>query len=148
MSGKDDEEEYLVLFRFAVSDYVSEMVNLRGEVYADGQAYVAQETVFFDFDVIQLSFLKGEDWTIIPCVSSPIDIVNAITTPTHIPDDTSWWQIVVAILALILLIVLLHYTGLLPLVSKVIVWIICLPFRIIAYPFKAIKKRKQSNKRE
>lgn len=114
VSGKDDEEKVLVLFRFAVTDYYSGAANLAEHKtvgknsFITGQAYVAKETVFFDFDIIQLSFLKGEDWTIIPCVSSPIDIVNAITPPTHIPDDIPWWQIVLAVVLFVLVVVVVY----------------------------------------
>lgn len=126
VSGKDDEEKVLVLFRFAVTDYYSGAANLAEHKtvgknsFITGQAYVAKETVFFDFDIIQLSFLKGEDWTIIPCVSSPIDIVNAITTPTHIPDDTPWWQIVLAVVLFVLVVIVVYklIKGVLSLIAK------------------------------
>ena len=108
VSGKDDEERYVVLFRFAVTDYYSEEVYL-GE-WKDNwfdslekeQAYLAQETVFFDFDVIQLSFLKGEDWHVIAAVSNPIDIVDAITPYTS-PAESGlpyWLRVVLGIIGL------------------------------------------------
>lgn len=113
VDGKDDEEKVLVLFRFAVTDYYAEKV----EIYEGNsqnpssaiknQAYIAQESVFFDFDIIQLSFLKGEDWTIIPCVSSPIDIVNAVTTP-FVPENIPWWQIVLAVVLFVLVVVVVY----------------------------------------
>ncbi len=128
VSGKDDEEKVLVLFRFAVTDYLSMPTDIMKinetfpnlSKHTSGQAYVAKETVFFDFDVIQLSFLKGEDWTVIPCVSSPIDIVNAITPPTHIPDDTPWWQIVVAVLLFVVVVIIVYklIKGVLSLIFK------------------------------
>lgn len=124
VNGKDDEEKVVVLFRFAVTDYYSESADIvKGNSYnkkMDGQAYVAKETVFFDFDIIQLTFNKKENYTVIPCVSSPIDIVNAITTPTHVPDDTPWWYYVVAFVLFILVVVLLYklIKGVLSLVFK------------------------------
>lgn len=128
VNGKDDEEKVLVLFRFATTDYMSMPVDimelgkgfLGSDKHTSGQAYVAKETVFFDFDIIQLSFLKGEDWTIIPCVSSPIDIVNAITPPTHIPDDTPWWQIVLAVVLFVLVVIVVYklIKGVLSLIFK------------------------------
>ena len=128
VSGKDDEEKVLVLFRFAVTDYMSMPVDimqlgkgfLGSDKHTSGQAYVAKETVFFDFDIIQLSFLKGEDWTVIPCVSSPIDIVNAITTPTHVPNDTPWWQIVLAVVFFVVVVIIVYklIKGVLSLIFK------------------------------
>lgn len=113
VSGKDDEEKVLVLFRFAVTDYYAEKVeiyegnNQNPSSAIKNQAYIAQESVFFDFDIIQLSFLKGEDWTIIPCVSSPIDIINGITTP-FVPDDIPWWQIVLAVVLFVLVVIVVY----------------------------------------
>ena len=50
-------------------------------------AYVAQQSVFFDFDVIDLTFNKDGVYTVIPAVSDPIDIVNDLTSPTDMGDD-------------------------------------------------------------
>ena len=64
VSGKDDEEKVVVLFRFATTDYYSAEVDIvelgKGFLGSDkmtgGQAYRAWESVFFDFDIIQLTF--------------------------------------------------------------------------------------------
>ena len=98
VSGKEDEEEYVVMFRFAVTDYRSEIATLNNQTSSllerekryENQAYIAQETVFFDFDIIQLTF-KDDDAKlhVIPCVSSPIDIVNDVDTPTFIPNASA-----------------------------------------------------------
>ena len=86
-----DEECYLVLFRFATSDYYSAPMDIYesdfwGTVHK-GQAYVARQNVFFDFDVIDLAFNKDGVYTVIPAVSDPIDIVNDLTSPTDMGDD-------------------------------------------------------------
>lgn len=86
VSGLGDEKKVVVLFRFAVSDYYSEHFDIIQEgslSYKEisDQAYVAQESVFLNFDIIQLSFLKNDKLTVIPVVASPIDIINSITTP-------------------------------------------------------------------
>ena len=44
---------------------------------------VLGESVFFDFDIIQLTFNRDGVYTVIPVVSSPMDIVNAITPPVQ-----------------------------------------------------------------
>ncbi len=114
VNGKDDEEKVVVLFRFAVTDYFSRVAGVSTSGMGNGNesrndAYVAQETVFFDFDVIQLTFNKAENYTVIPCVSSPIDIVNAVTTPTHIPDGgRPFWHYIVAIVLLVLVVILVY----------------------------------------
>ena len=157
VDGKDDEEKYVVLFRFAVTDYYSEEVWLgewkdnRWDDYEKEQAYLAQETVFFDFDIIQLSFLKDEEWHVIAAVSNPIDIVNGISTPTHLsPNDgwPSWLKWTLAILALILILVVLW--PILPYIIKAVVWVVTLPFKLIVMAVRGIKnavrKRRRNDK--
>lgn len=89
------EGEVLVLFRFAVTDYFAET----GYVYiASGedkglhydQAYMAQESVFLNFDIIQLTFNDNGDMTVIPVVSDPIDIIDPITPPTDFSNEDYW----------------------------------------------------------
>jgi len=92
--------ETVVLFRFATSNYFTapaEIVEhgkglLGNDKYTKGQSYIAQQSVFFDFDVIQLTFVTESVKTAIACVSSPIDIVNPITPPPSMPAYVSdWW---------------------------------------------------------
>ena len=104
-----------VLFRFATSDYYSAAVDimelgkgfLGADKYTKGQAYRAYESVFLDFDIIQLTFNKDGVYKVIPAVSSPIDVVNAITPPVQMPDGTPWWVKLLSVLLVILLLVLI-----------------------------------------
>lgn len=145
VNGTNDEEQVVVLFRFATSDYYADDVNIidpdGGFLWSDkhikGEVYRAQESVFLDFDIIQLTFNKDGDYTVIPVVSSPIDIVNDITTPVNMPDKLEWWQIVLALILLVLLIVVL--APVLPYVITGITWLVSLPVKAI----KAIKKRRK-----
>lgn len=149
-SVKDD--KVVVLFRFATSDYYSAAVDIielnKGFMWSDkhtkGQAYRAYESVFFDFDIIQLTFNRDGAYRVIPVVSSPIDVVNAITPPVQMPDDVPWWKIVLGIVLLVLLLILLF--PVLPYVFKGIWWLICLPFKAIAALFKAIGRRAKKPK--
>lgn len=149
VDGIDDEEKYVVVFRFAVSDYYSqdvwlgEWVNNGRDNYEIGQAYLASEVCFFDFDVIQLSFKKDEKWTVIPAVSNPIDIVNDITTPTHMSDkdDGGWPWWVWALIVIAIVIVLFVLFPKLPVyLGKAIVWVVTLPFKLIGGAFAQIMK--------
>lgn len=151
INSSSDEEKVVVLFRFATSDYYSQGVDIielgEGFLWSDkmtsGQAYIAQESVFFDFDIIQLTFNKEGTYTVIPVVASPIDIVNDITPPVYLDDGLDWWQILLAIIFLILALWLLSITGILPLLVKGIVWLILLPFRLIGKLLKAITKKRK-----
>lgn len=152
VSGINDEEMVVVLFRFATSDYYSAPLTIispdTGFLWSDehitGQAYRAQESVFLDFDIIQLTFNKDGDYTVIPVVSNPIDIVNDITPPVNMPDDTEWWKILLAVLLLILLLIV--FAPVLPYVIRFIIWLILLPFKLIGALMKALRKSKKRKK--
>ena len=156
VNGIDDEEKVVVLFRFATSDYYSQGVDIMelgegflwSDEYTSGQAYIAQESVFFDFDIIQLTFNQDGVYTVIPVVASPIDIVNDITPPVFLDDGLEWWQILLAILLIILLVIILW--PIMPYIIKGVIWLICLPFKALKALFKSIdkgvKKRKEKKK--
>ena len=129
INGANDEEKVVVLFRFATSDYYSEAVDIiepkAGFMWSDkhyeGQAYIAQESVFFDFDIIQLTFNQEGVYTVIPVVSSPIDVVNDITPPVNMPREMDWWQIILALILITFLIVLL--APVIPYILQGILWV-------------------------
>ena len=129
INGANDEEKVVVLFRFATSDYYSEAVDIiepkAGFMWSDkhyeGQAYIAQESVFFDFDIIQLTFNQEGVYTVIPVVSSPIDVVNDITPPVNMPGEMDWWQIILALILITFLIVLL--APVIPYILQGILWV-------------------------
>jgi hypothetical protein len=124
-----DNDEVVVLFRFATSDYYSQAATIiepgGGFLGADkkyeDQAYIANESVFFDFDIIQLTFNKEGIYTVIPVVADPIDAIGGITPPIDLPGELEWYQIVFALALLILLIVLLAPLWLY--ILKVILWV-------------------------
>ena len=145
-------DETVVLFRFATSDYYSAAVDIvelgEGFLWSDkmtsGQAYRAWESVFFDFDIIQLTFNREGVYTVIPVVSNPIDVVDGITPPVQMPDELPWWKILLAVVLIILLFVLLG--PVLPYVIRGIIWIVMLPFKAISGLIKSVKKRKKNKK--
>ena len=92
-----DKGERAVLFRFAVTDYY--LCQARFDKAGDRKGlfdgvidlseedgYVAQETMFLDFTVIELTFRKDSVDSVIPCVANPIDIINGVDT---FPEDPS-----------------------------------------------------------
>lgn len=141
------EDKTVVLFRFATSDYYSAEVDIielgEGFLWSDkmtsGQAYRAWESVFFDFDIIQLTFNREGVYTVIPVVSSPIDVVDDITPPVQMQGAMDWWKTVLAVLLIILLFVLLG--PFLSLLIQGIVWLITLPFQAIKALIKSFKKK-------
>lgn len=136
---------HVMLFRFANTDYYSAPAFTSampaGTALADTDTYVAQQTLFFDFDIIELTFNKDGEYTVIPAVSSPIDIINGFSAP---PRTFDWWKIIVMLLALILVIVLL--APILPYILQAIIWLIKLPFKIIGRIGKSFKKYSDKRK--
>ncbi len=79
-----------VLFRFAKTDYYSSKAYFDSEendAFTSCDGYVAQETVFLDFDIISLTFRdeSGKE-TVISVVSNPIDIFNGTDANPDIFD--------------------------------------------------------------
>jgi hypothetical protein len=144
-----EQDKTVVLFRFAQTDYVNLPViaydsyrgkNLSGQYGKD--TFIIQESVFMNFDIIQLTFNKEGVYTVIPVVSDPIDIYNDIT----IPDVTglAWWQILLLLILVVFLLILLW--PVLPYIIRFIWWLILLPFKLIGLIVKAIKKGKEKRK--
>lgn len=136
------------LFRFAVTDYFAGDVDIDDTKSETGllikdSAYMAQETLFMDFDIIQLTFNRDGVYHVIPVVSSPVDVVGAITPPVEF-DGYEWWKILLAVLLLILLIVILF--PVLPWIIKGVFWLISLPFKAVAALFKSIDKARKKRK--
>lgn len=110
----------------------------------DTNAYLAQEWVQLDFDIIDVTFTNGGVDTVIPVVSSPMDIVSDLTPPIDTTKDWDWKKIISIIFGVLLLIVLLVVLmPILPTIISFIINIVLLPFKAIAALFKAIfHKRK------
>ena len=136
------------LLRFAVTDYYSNLQTVAGlQLFAGAMdytsTYMARETVFLDFDIIELTFLRDTTETIIPVVASPIDVLGGIDGPIE-KDGIGWGKLILAILALILAIILLW--PILPLIIKAVVWVVTLPFKLIAAIVKTLKKPKEKRR--
>ena len=152
VDGIDDEEKVVVLFRFATSDYYAQGVDimelgkgfLGADKYTEGKAYIAQESVFLNFDIIQLTFNKEGEYTVIPVVSSPIDIVSDITPPVAVDDGLNWLQLILMLILIVILLIIL--APVLPYIIRFIFWIILLPFKLIGMMIKSRKKRKVKRK--
>ena len=95
------EGEVLVLFRFSVSDYISAQGSMSKyetwdnpglDDFESSPAYLAQQSVFLNFDIIQLTFNDNGDMTVIPVVSDPIDIIDPITPPVDF--GSNYWTLV------------------------------------------------------
>ena len=146
-----------VLLRFAVTDYVvteARFDSAEADKFdmSEVDGYVAQETVFLDFDVLSLAFCdeeNGYNYVVIGVVAEPIDIINGLTPPTSLEDE-EWWQKLVALLLVIIVfnIVSVLINTYVPWLGAIfrgffkgIVWILKQLFRLLTYPFRAIGKK-------
>lgn len=129
---------HVILFRFANTDYYSVEVAEDGNFQDKTLGYIAQMTCFFDFDIIDLTFNKDGVYTVIPVVSSPVDIINGFDPPA---TEFEWWKLM--ILALILFLILL--APVLPYILKGIVWIVSLPFKAVGKIVKSVKGSKRTD---
>ena len=155
-------ENVVYLFRYQVTDFISSEAThfvpesgLGEKIGAwnteDTNAYFMQETVNLDFDIIDVTCTKDNVQTVLPVVSSPIDNIPDGTPPVHTTSDKelSWWQILLAVLALILVVILLFKFA--PVIVLAVGKVIALPFKAIGAASKKAKERrkeKQAKERE
>lgn len=164
-------DETLVLFRFSTTKYMCAptaaascagsqinsgtsdgeiLVNDCYYIFKDRawNAYTVQETVYLDFDIISLTYTLDDVETVIPVVSSPIDIVGGLTPPLEDPlqessrDIKKIVSLVLALIIGILIIWLLAKFGVLKYICKGIAFVVTAPFKLIS---KAIKRRKNKS---
>lgn len=92
--------------RDAVIDYLDEISNI-------GNSYYFEKTVFEEFDVLELHYRNKENkLSVVPVSASPIDVTGGIpapgqSNPNAKPSETSFWQTLLKVVAVILVIVLL-----------------------------------------
>ena len=123
----------VVVFRFASTEYYcAPAFTSAGSNMVSCDTYVAQQTVFFDFDIIELTFNNDGAYRVIPVVSSPIDIVNEFQPPPEeelFGNTSAFWMIVMAIILIVILIIVGQPA--LNLLVQLVIWIVMLPVRLI-----------------
>lgn len=150
-ANKDDSVIYL--FRYQVSDYIaSEATLFEPEDFivtswnktGDSNAYFMQETVNLDFDVIDVTFTKGNVSTVIPVVAAPVDNIPDGTPPVYTEDDKpdmDWLKWLFAALALIIVLIIL--APLLPYVFKFLLWLLMLPAKFVVWIINLFKRKNE-----
>lgn len=135
--------ERTVLFRFAKTDYFyTDMYTFDGvglddifnTVPAGKDLAISWQSVFLNFDIIQLTFQADGEYMVIPVVASPIDIINGVDhRPKNNNNGFDFLRLLLIVVLLILLIPLLNSLGILPLIGNVIIFIITAPFKFIKW---------------
>ena len=91
----NNEKNDVFLLRFAVTDYYANMQYVQdlSKFVPDLEresTYLAEETVFLNFDIIELTFkLEDGKETVLGVVADPIDIIAGIDPPRV--TDNRWW---------------------------------------------------------
>lgn len=84
-SSYDNDSAVPYLFRFAVSDYMSRPITRNpGRLDVDQDvvdSYIAQETVFFDFNIITMTFKGKEDYYTLAVMHAPVDVIAGVEPP-------------------------------------------------------------------
>ncbi len=154
VKAAESRKETTYLFRYHLSEYVANEATEyeRTSTYyifqgnygtyktIDTNAYFAQMWIQLDFDIIDLTFTKDNVETIIPVTMSPMDIAADAAPPVSTQTDKkplAWWQILLGVIALIVIIVLL---------IKFAPWLIYGIGKLVAAPFKALRKLCSSGK--
>ena len=154
VKAAESRKETTYLFRYHLSEYVANEATEyeRTSTYyifqgnygtyktIDTNAYFAQMWIQLDFDIIDLTFTKDNVETIIPVTMSPMDIAADAAPPVSTQTDKkplAWWQILLGVIALIVIIVLL---------MKFAPWLIYGIGKVIAMPFKALSKACKSGR--
>ena len=84
------------LLRIGVTEYESipmECHPKSGDIFGTNykDMYIARDTAYLDFDILYLGFVRANVETIIPVVSSPIDIYPTLTPPEQL---SGYWELV------------------------------------------------------
>lgn len=159
-------DETVFLFRFAVTDYKCDWLTLYDDKNTawfeiltlglvqerrqfEGEIYRAQQTVFLDFDIIQLTFNGERGYYAIPVVSDPTDIIADITPPSVDPPQQwqlpAWLTLLLALIVGVLLLLIL--APFLPTIFSVLMWLIKALFTLITLPFRILKQIIEDNKK-
>ena len=107
----EHKEDAVYLLRFAVTDYYAAQATVvtDAEWWNPGSwgsgtldttsTYMARETVFLDFEIIELTFNKNGNLTVLAAVMSPIDIISGIDPPAYAGFDWTlvWWLVGIAL---------------------------------------------------
>lgn len=87
----------IYLLRFATSEYKSMQFEVEEHISGilfkkvETNTYIAQESVYLDFDIIDLEYIKEDVSYVLPVSMSPIDITPGLTPPPDMDDESFLW---------------------------------------------------------
>jgi hypothetical protein len=141
------------LFRYALSDYYSVPLYIQKNNPTDlntisNSAYMAEQTVYLDFQIIHLTFQKEGKYYVIPVVNAPTDAIGGYNPPSWNGDSAlagifgnfSKFLSSLLIIVFVIIAVIIAIPLLLPLLIKGLIWLIKLPFKLAAFIFRSVFK--------
>ena len=140
------DDKTVFLFRFASTNYNSRALYVKNhnDLYSPSvsryPSVFAQQSVFLDFDIIDLTFTNEGIFYVIPVVSNPIDIIPDVEVDIPEKSNNNWWTwLIIAVVVIIILIAFPLLVPVLTFLFKFLIWVIALPFKLIGWIFKSIK---------
>lgn len=149
----NQKDSNIYLFRFAASDYITGHVRIFhndetwGYRVEDDDTYIFSDSVYLDFDMIDITYKIGNSLIVFPVAMSPQNIFSGGEPPAELQIDTDipWWVwaiIITAVVAVILIIIAIVYPpagafmlNAVKAVFKLIIWLVTLPFKLLARLF-------------
>lgn len=126
ISSSLNQNQTVVLFRFAITEYYAASMKI-GKYSSHsshwqkdiGDGFFAEENVFLNFDIMSLTFNKDGVFTVIPVVSSPIDVISEIVGPALPGNGWSLMDyIYFALMVIVAVLILVVLYGLLDMISN------------------------------
>lgn len=142
------DEGTVYLFRYKVSDYVSQEAKIYGgkwnDLYPiDTNAYFFQEECEIGFDIIDITLTNEQGEHVLGVAAKPIDVFPTPTPPLITTDDSHWWdellfwlKMIVGIILIVLLVVAVCVV--VPPIGTALIYVILLPFKALGGLCKAI----------
>ncbi len=141
------------LFRYKVSDYVSEEATLFKKATSglsknqwfqeDTNAYFFQEEADIGFDIIDITLTNEQGEHVLGVAAKPIDVFPTPTPPLEVTDDSSpwsellfWLKMIIGIIVVILVVVAVCIIC--PPIGTCIIYLLLLPFNALAWIAKKI----------
>ena len=133
----------LVVFHFAESEYKTAPLE---EKYMNGYSengFVANETIYMDFDMIEMTFEKDGQYHVLPVSMSPINVVSDLQTPgegSDWPPDWLVWVLVIVLIVVGVVLLVAFAPGILTAILQAIWFVLKMIVKGIVFLLRLIIK--------
>ena len=135
LAKADQNEEDLMILHFASCDYNAIPVSAKYSSFrTEKDLYACREQLYMGFDILQITCEKNGEKVVVPVAAAPINVIGGLQFFSKIKDAPKWVIILIAILILAAIVILCP--ALLPILVKIVI----LPLRLLAWLLRAIGK--------